>query len=150
MIVSNHAVNKQYNRFLNITPCELTHQLHIFHPLNTCMGESNVFHLSSDDENRIRLKPLNDVPDCRHDYINASYIDVSCVCFHTTDNDPIVLERSPFSSLTHVCISLIMTLTLLSSLPQGYYIQKKFVSTQGKLSLLTVYRLLLLLSDVCK
>ena len=30
-----------------------------------------------DDHNRVLLNPLPNCPDCQHDYINASYIDVS-------------------------------------------------------------------------
>ena len=29
-----------------------------------------------DDDNRIVLQPIDGHPDCQHDYINASYIDV--------------------------------------------------------------------------
>ena len=35
------------------------------------------FNFFSDDDNRIILKPIGDLSDCQHDYINASYIDVS-------------------------------------------------------------------------
>ena len=37
-----------------------------------------------DDDNRIVLQPIDGHPDCQHEYINASYIDVrefcSCTC----------------------------------------------------------------------
>ena len=32
---------------------------------------------SSDDDNRIILRPLEDLVDCQRDFINASYVDVS-------------------------------------------------------------------------
>ena len=37
-----------------------------------------VFHFPFilDDDNRIVLQPIDGHPDCQHDYINASYIDV--------------------------------------------------------------------------
>ena len=33
--------------------------------------------ISTDDDNRLKLKPLNGRDDCQNDYINASYVDVS-------------------------------------------------------------------------
>ena len=40
----------------------------------------------TDDDNRVKLKPIGGRSDCLHDYINASYIDVSLVeaaaCVH--------------------------------------------------------------------
>ena len=36
---------------------------------------------NTDDDNRVKLKSLSGREDCQHDYINASYIDVSV---HTT------------------------------------------------------------------
>jgi len=38
-----------------------------------------IFSPSTDDDNRIRIKPFPRRPDCSHDYINASYISVSGV-----------------------------------------------------------------------
>lgn len=35
------------------------------------------FFFVSDDDNRLKLKPIGGRPDCHHDYINASYVDVS-------------------------------------------------------------------------
>ena len=31
----------------------------------------------TDDGNRVVLKPLHGYEDCQHDYVNASYVDVS-------------------------------------------------------------------------
>ena len=37
----------------------------------------------SDDDNRVILKSISGFDDCQHDYINASYVDVShYVCTH--------------------------------------------------------------------
>ena len=36
-----------------------------------------VIYIASDDDNRVKLKAIAGRPDCHHDYINASYIDVS-------------------------------------------------------------------------
>ena len=40
------------------------------HRINTC-------HLTTDDDHRVVLRPLEGHKDCQNDYINASYVDVS-------------------------------------------------------------------------
>ena len=36
-----------------------------------------VHFVCTDDDNRVKLKSLSGREDCQHDYINASYVDVS-------------------------------------------------------------------------
>ena len=43
----------------------------------------------SDDDNRIALKPLDDVSDCQRDYINACYVDVSLFLLATQNTTAI-------------------------------------------------------------
>ena len=64
------------NRFRNITACMT---------LWICMCSNMVIHniLYIDDDCRIVLEPITGIPDYQHDYINASYVDVSlviCLC----------------------------------------------------------------------
>ena len=65
------ADNKLLNRFTNITVCESL-------SLSLSLPHMNVvIYIVSDDDNRVKLKAIAGRPDCHHDYINASYIDVS-------------------------------------------------------------------------
>ena len=34
----------------------------------------------ADDDNRVSLKPIENIPSCQHEYINACYMNVSLVC----------------------------------------------------------------------
>ena len=67
--------NKALNRFANITACEFT-------PLTVTTVNTYIrimhehTHCITDDNNRILLNP---VLGCENDYINASYVDVSCI-----------------------------------------------------------------------
>ena len=70
---------------MNTTPSSaMIDYLHTSH--NVCLHYKLTWKYSSnvdillqytDDDNRVKLKPLNGREDCQHDYINASYIDVS-------------------------------------------------------------------------
>ena len=54
---------------LSIPKCFLNQTVTV----NTCM----LSHSDIDDDSRVILKPLHGHDDCQHDYINASYVDVS-------------------------------------------------------------------------
>ena len=75
-----------------------------------------LLHISSDDDNRIVLKPLSGSTDCQSDYINASYVDVRNIYMLT-----IFIENS-------------MIIIIISQLFvfQGYDKIHKFIACQGK------------------
>lgn len=88
--------NKKYNRFLNIVPCECEScfSLLVIHGMMRCY-----MHLiCTDDDNRVKLKSLSGREDCQHDYINASYVDVSIPLTMCTHQLAILYARYKYSS----------------------------------------------------
>ena len=51
------------------------HAIEYHHSMNT--KHLHAVHSDIDDDSRVILKPLPGHDDCQHDYINASYVDVS-------------------------------------------------------------------------
>ena len=74
-------------------------------------------HISSDDDNRIVLKPLSD---CQNDYINASYVDVR---IHSLNN----YWTLKITLIVYVHLFICMMFIL-----QGYESFHKFIACQGK------------------
>ena len=72
-------------------------------------------HISSDDDNRIVLKPLSD---CQNDYINASYVDVR---IHSLNN----YWTLKITLIVYVHLYIMFAL-------QGYESFHKFIACQGK------------------
>ena len=68
----------------------------------------DILSLTSDDDNRIILRPIEGHPDCQREFINACYVDVSYIA-----------SLSPYTM--HMCLSL----------HQGYRLRNKFIATQG-------------------
>ena len=141
--------NKKYNRFLNIVPCEcepcfslLCFILHGIWVMMRCY-----MHLiCTDDDNRVKLKSLSGREDCQHDYINASYVDVSipltmytrtltgytCTCMKMQVQ--MYIYTCPGCCSTQICMAREFVCLHFMSLSflQGYGIARKFVVTQGQ------------------
>ena len=49
------------------------------HPYVLTMHNVPYDFLVSDDDNRVVLKPIDGIDDCQHDYINASFVNVSYI-----------------------------------------------------------------------
>ena len=79
MTVARTPENKNWNRFKNIVVCELVFSDSLMY--NQCAS-------NSDDGNRVVLKPIPGRRSLQHDFINASYIDVSMTTCNAITFEP--------------------------------------------------------------
>ena len=73
MAISTNPQNMPRNKFKNIIVCMFGAHDYLLMLMNTYI----LSHSYIDDDSRVILRPLPGRDDCQHDYINASYVDVS-------------------------------------------------------------------------
>ena len=67
---------KKLNRFANITVCKLQTSIKIAKATSTVFNSPFICTFP-DDHNRILLNPISGHDDCKGEFVNACYIDVS-------------------------------------------------------------------------